>query len=168
MIARLPSFSAKAAPLWPKHLSRQPGHPICWPACRRAGCLQRAYPSHATEQDDATTELTVAGGPRVRIRLPPGAGESRANLKTTWHIPVPRCWYGSNEAPQYAREAGPTLACVSASGRDPTHKPAEDADSARLFALRAGSRPAPIGTPPSDDSEHRIKQIDRNRSRVPV
>src|ERR1700726_3684896 len=64
MIARLPSFSAKAAPLWPKHLSRQPGPPTGLPACRRAGCLQRAYPSHATEQDDATTELTVAGGPR--------------------------------------------------------------------------------------------------------
>jgi len=79
MIARLPSFSAKAGPLWPKHLSRQPGHPICWPACRRAGCLQRAYPSHATEQDDATTELTVAGGPRRRIQLAPSS-ESGANL----------------------------------------------------------------------------------------
>src|SRR5580704_1181811 len=80
MIARLPSFSAKAAPLWPKYLSRQPGHPICWPACRRAGCLQRAYPSHATEQDDATTEITVAGGPRVRIRLPPAASLVRTRV----------------------------------------------------------------------------------------
>src|SRR5258705_2056636 len=84
MIARLPSFSAKAGPLWPKHLSRQPGHPICWPACRRAGCLQRAYPSHATEQDDGTTELTVAGDRefesgllqrRVTCEPEPGAAE---------------------------------------------------------------------------------------------
>jgi hypothetical protein len=29
--------------------------------------------------------------------------------------------------------------CVSASGRDPAHKPDQDADSACLFALRAGS-----------------------------
>src|SRR5258705_8173935 len=77
MIATLPSFSANAAPLWPKHLSHQPGHPICWPACWRAGCLQRAYPSHATEQDGATTELTVAGGPRVRIRLAPAVSHVR-------------------------------------------------------------------------------------------
>jgi hypothetical protein len=42
--------------------------------------------------------------------------------------------------------------CVSASGRDPTHKSAQDADSACLFDLRAGSRTAPIWTPSSDDS----------------
>jgi Transposase zinc-ribbon domain len=50
--------------------------------------------------------------------------------------------------------------CVSASGRDRTHKPAQDADSACLFDLRAGSQSAPIGTPPSADSKRRIKQID--------
>jgi len=55
-------------------------------------------------------------------------------------------------------------ACVSAAGRDPTHKPAQVAHSACLFALMAGSRSAPIGTPPSDDSNRRIKKIDRNHA----
>ena len=59
-----------------------------------------------------------------------------------------------------AKALGLTLPCVSAAGRDPTEKPAQVADSACLFALMAGSRSAPIGTPPSDDSKRRFKQID--------
>jgi hypothetical protein len=35
-----------------------------------------------------------------------------------------------------------------------------------LFDLRAGSRTAPIWTPPSDDSRYQIKQIDRDRRPV--
>src|SRR5271156_887928 len=43
MRGRLPAFSEKAAPLWPKRLSRQPGHPIVGRRRRRAGRLQCAY-----------------------------------------------------------------------------------------------------------------------------
>src|SRR3984893_4643409 len=86
MIATLPSFSAKAAPLWPKYLSRQPGHPICWPACRRAGCLQRAYPSHVTEQDDATTEITWPGTESSNPAS--SSGESAANLTFSIRAPI--------------------------------------------------------------------------------
>src|SRR3984893_9663392 len=89
MIATLPSFSANAAPLWPKHLSRQPGHPICWPACWRAGCLQRAYPSHATEQDDATTELTLAGGPRDAMGQAARRWHHRRCVNR-WSAPMPQ------------------------------------------------------------------------------
>jgi hypothetical protein len=53
-----------------------------------------------------------------------------------------------------------TERCDSAAGRDPTHKPAQVAHSACLFALMAGSRSAPIGTPPSDDSKPPFRQID--------
>jgi hypothetical protein len=37
-------------------------------------------------------------------------------------------------------------ACVSAAGRDPTHKPDQVSHSACLFALMAGPRSAPIGS----------------------
>jgi hypothetical protein len=53
-----------------------------------------------------------------------------------------------------------TERCDSAAGRDPTHKPAQVGHSACLFALMAGSRSAPIGTPPSDDSKPPFRQID--------
>ena len=49
-------------------------------ARRRAGFLRRAYPSQATEPDDARTELTVAEGPKVRIHLPPAESQVRTFL----------------------------------------------------------------------------------------
>src|SRR5258708_8117934 len=89
MIARLPSFSAKASPVWPKHLARQPGHPICGPACRRAGCLQRAYTSHATEQEDETTELTVAAGRRDAMGQAARRWHHRRCVNR-WSAPMPQ------------------------------------------------------------------------------
>jgi hypothetical protein len=41
------------------------------------------------------------------------------------------------------------LDCVSASRRDPIHTPDQHAEPACEFALEAGSRSAPIGTPSS-------------------
>jgi hypothetical protein len=68
--------------------------------------------------------------------------------------------YDSNKVTRSSRMDWLCSACVSAAGRDPTHKPAQVAHSACLFALMAGSRSSPIGTPPSDDSKRRFKQID--------
>src|SRR5277367_4536872 len=79
-VGRLPSLSAKAAPLWPKRLSCQSGHPIVGPR-RRGGYLKSAYLSQATEQDDATIKLTVAGGTEGSNPLP-SSGESCTNLPT--------------------------------------------------------------------------------------
>src|SRR5271166_5776869 len=67
---------------------------------------------------------------------------------------------GPKEVLMRVRASSLNYRCVSAAGRDPTHKPAQVAHSACLFALTAGSRSAPIGTPPSDDSKRRFKQID--------
>jgi hypothetical protein len=48
--------------------TRAPG---CGPACWRAGRLQPAYPSQATEQDDGTTEFIVAlRQPAIRQQQP--------------------------------------------------------------------------------------------------
>jgi hypothetical protein len=44
------------------------------------GPHRRSYPPDATERQSAPTELTVAGGPRVRILLAPA--ESRANFQS--------------------------------------------------------------------------------------
>src|SRR5271163_2987019 len=80
-VGRLPSLSAKAAPLWPKRLSCQSGHPIVGPR-RRGGYLKSAYLSQATEQDDATIKLTVAGGTEGSNPLP-SREESSANLTSS-------------------------------------------------------------------------------------
>src|SRR5216684_3211833 len=49
--------------------------------------LRRRYPSQTTVRQGAITELTVAGGPRVRIHLPP-TGESTANLTPSIRAPI--------------------------------------------------------------------------------
>ena len=88
-VGRLPSLSAKAAPLWPKRLSCQSGHPIVGPR-RRGGCLKSAYVSQATEQDDATTELTVAGGTEGSNPLR-STSESVANLTSSSEFRPDQC-----------------------------------------------------------------------------
>jgi hypothetical protein len=86
-------------------------------------------------------------GPRVRIRLAPALSPERTAG------PVSMKW-GLSRTPKHSQHLDVPLASLL------------DADSACLFDLRAGSRTAPIWTPPSDDSRYQIKQIDRDRRPV--
>ena len=97
---------------------------------------------------DAFFMRTADNPVRHHDGLGSGRVDERKHLFCYTGIIADICPLGEPAPKIYGLGKMPTV-CVSASGRDPTHKLIQNADSACLISLRAGSQPAPIGTPPA-------------------